>query len=78
MPIESAQISTGSPGTSRMTKRAPSVMGGGATVGTAAAHGLGAVPDALARRAVVADDAVREHVVAVADVDVRASAVAAA
>src|ERR1700730_1916805 len=38
MPMESAQISTGSPGTSRMTKRAPSVMGGGATVGTIAAR----------------------------------------
>ena len=77
MPMELAQTSTGSPGTSRMTKRAPSVMGGGATAGTAArAHAFGAVPDALARRAAkrgggaidVADDAVREHVVAVADV----------
>ena len=52
-------------------------MAGGATVGTRRrTHALGAVTDALARRTAkcrssaidVADDAVREHVVAVADV----------
>jgi hypothetical protein len=60
-----------------MTKRASSVIGGGATVGTICrAHARGAVPDALARRAAergggandIADHAMREHVLAVADV----------
>ena len=60
-----------------MTKRAPSMIGGGTTVGTLAARMRSAqFPNALAGRAAkrggsvidVADDAVREHVVAVADV----------
>ena len=76
MPMESAQIRTGSPGTSRMTKRAPSVMAGGATVGTRAARKRsaqlrtlwpGAQPKRCGGAIDVADDAVREHMVAVAD-----------